>query len=277
VSSARIAWIASYPRSGSTWLRLALSALDSVRPVDINRPELKVRVAGTLEFDEFFGIESSELLDSEIDDARPALHRAIAASAPGKLLLRKVHDRYWRTSRGETVFEAAISLGAVYIVRDPRDVAISFATFRGLSLDDAIAFMGNADAVMAARGSGLKSQLQQPLGTWSEHITSWLDSTAMPICLLRYEDMLAAPIDQLTRAARFLGMPADKSAHAIESVRFDRLQEMENVQGFRERPRSAPRFFARGRMGTWKQVLTADQRRRLEGDHELIMTRLGYL
>jgi aryl sulfotransferase len=130
---------------------------------------------------------------------------------------------------------------------------------------------------MADRQGGLRSQFQQPLGTWSQHVTSWLDEAGLPLCLLRYEDMLAAPVDHLTRVARFLGMPTENAAAAIKAVQFGRLQELEKLHGFRERPNTAPRFFVRGRAGAWKDILSGEQQRRLEHDHGHIMSRLGYL
>ncbi|MFZ8477510.1 hypothetical protein ACO1MN_14725, partial [Staphylococcus aureus] len=82
----------------------------------------------------------------------PEFHRAVAADADRAHILRKVHDRYWNTTSGEPAFPAAISRGAIYIVRDPRDVAVSYAHHRGRSIDDIIALMGDEETVLGDWG-----------------------------------------------------------------------------------------------------------------------------
>jgi aryl sulfotransferase len=277
MSQTRIGWLASYPRSGNTWLRLALEALIDGHVPDINEKRIRAPIARYSEFDELLGVESSELTDAEVRDARPAFHRAIVESADGPLILRKAHEIFWRTSRGEPAFPADVSLGAVYIVRDPRDVAVSFAAFRGTSIDEAIAFMANPDAAIAVNSDRMRSQFEQPLGTWSHHTESWLTQAEMPIYLLRYEDMLASPAERLARVARFLGLPPAGAGDAAEATRFEILRAQEEERGFDERPGTTKRFFRQGRAGNWRGVLTAEQLSRILRDHAPAMERLGYL
>jgi len=234
-------------------------------------------MAGHAEFDELLGVESSELSEAEIRDARPSLHKAIAESFAGPLILRKVHDLAWRTSRGERAFPPDISLGAVYMVRDPRDVAVSLSAFLGVSIGEVIAFMANPCAAMAARNDGMKYQFEQPLGTWSRHGASWLDEAGMPVHLLRYEDMLAAPAERLARVAQFLGLPSERAEAAAGATRFEILRAQEEAHGFDERPRTAERFFRQGRAGSWRDALSPAQRGRIERDHGEAMERFDYV
>jgi aryl sulfotransferase len=127
-----------------------------------------------------------------------------------------------------------------------------------------------------ARRSG-STQLPQPMGTWSEHVASWLDDSAMPVLIVRYEDLAEDTPRELAHVAEFLGLAADGAAQAASAVSFRSLQEQESDKGFRERSADCARFFRHGRAGGWPRVLTPTQAGRLEHDHGTVMGRLGYL
>jgi aryl sulfotransferase len=79
-------------------------------------------------FDEATGVEASDLTYAEIDELRPAVYRYLAAEAHRATMLIKVHDAYTDTPVGEPLFPADISQGVIYILRNPLDVAVSFAS-----------------------------------------------------------------------------------------------------------------------------------------------------
>ena len=214
------------------------------------------------------------------DDAQPALHAAILSYASQPLVLRKVHDCFWRTSSGDAIFDASVSRGAIYLVRDPRDVSVSWAHHRGATLDRIIEKMADPAVVIAGDPGRLWTQLPQPLGTWSGHISSWLDGAHMPTLVLRYEDLLADPHGCLAVAARHLGIATDVHMieRAVETTRFDVLRAQEEAWGFRERrPGSTAPFFRRGVAGDWRNWLSAAQEASLVYGHRAAMARFGYL
>jgi hypothetical protein len=104
--------------------------------------------------------------------------------------------------------------------------------------------------------------LRQWLLSWSAHVVSWIDQQAIPVHVLRYEDLHADPQAHFAAAARFAGIPddpelstqADRTAHALKS---SRAQEQEH--GFNERPPGMPAFFRRGRAGGWRDELSEEQ------------------
>jgi|GEM_PF-2595536 len=108
------------------------------------------------------------------------------------------------------MFPPGVSRGAVYIVRDPRDVAVSYAHFMGAGMDETIRRMGDTATALPNRFNLL--QFPQPLGTWSEHVVSWLDDSGMPVHLVRYEDLLAEPATELAKVAVFLGVSPDAAS-----------------------------------------------------------------
>ncbi len=273
MSAAGIFWIASYPKSGNTWVRCLIASLlagggtpDLARlgtPTAANRNWLE-RV---------LSVPVEDLTQEELTGMRAEAHRLWASIGSGPRCL-KVHDGY-----RPDLFPPALTAGAVYIVRDPRDVAPSWGAHMTVPVDRAIADMGRADMVQASNSARYQTDAPQALGSWSQHVLSWLDGPRPPPLLLRYEDMLADPPGQAARLAAHLGLAADRTAvaGAVAACRFDRLQAAEAAEGFVERPDKMARFFRQGRAGAWRSALTAGQAARIEADHGGVMARLGYL
>ena len=275
-----IFWLASYPKSGNTWLRLMLSSLErgGVAPDFSVSAGFAPIASGRHAFDEALGVASSDLTEDEITCLRPRLYEIQAAEA-AQPLLRKVHDAWTLTPAGEPLFPPAATLGAVYLVRDPRDIAASLANHSGLDLDRAIAILGNPELTFARSRHRLDAQLPHRLLNWSGHVESWLLAPIPPPLLLRYEDMLDDPLAALRRVIAHLGWSAEDVVlrRAVAATRFDALRQAEEHNGFRGRPRQSKRFFRRGQAGGWRDELSADQAARINADHAAVMRRLGYL
>jgi hypothetical protein len=271
-------WIASYPRSGSTWLALALgSVYRGGSTVEFTSGNILFPQAASRDaLDRVLGIESSDLTPDEDERLRPRSYKTLARQA-SEPMIRRVHSAFVHTSGGEPLFPPAVTLGVVYIVRDPRDVALSYANYMGHDIDATIDAMQNPAAAIGARPGSLSPLLRQRLLTWSGHVGSWLDA-GLPLLLIRYENMLADPGATLTAAAAFLGWNAapETIAAAAETTRFGRLQSEESKHGFEPGARSSGPFFRRGIAGDWQAHLTPTQVRRLEQDHRSIMARVGY-
>ena len=164
----------------------------------------------------------------------------------------------------------------MYVVRNPLDVAISYAHHAGTSIDAAIARM----AVTDAEAPGSDASIYEVHGSWSQHVWSWTRNQHRALHVMRYEDMLADPQQTFAALARHLQLDASRRqlAKAIERSSFARLQAQENEKGFRERPPQADRnFFREGRAGQWKETLTPAQVDRIVQDHGEQMQRFGYL
>jgi len=272
-------WLASYPKSGNTWMRLALWALNHGKPVDFAAfPYWIPLSASRLLFDDALGVESSDLTHTEIECLRPRAFEVMARNAD-QPMLRKVDEAWIRTAAGEPLFPPSVTLGTILIVRDPRDVAVSLAHHMGMGIDEAIRAMANPRAGFCAQVRQADHQLWRRLLTWSGHVESWLDAPDIRLLLVRYEDMIARMPEELGRVARFLGWDTSAAAlaAAAEEARFDRLRAQEERHGFAERPVSAERFFRRGKAGGWRDTLSPAQAARIESDHAAVMTRLGYL
>ena len=272
-------WLAAYPKSGHTWLRLGLWSLRRGEPPDMSRSAGFAPVVAARDFfDDTLHVDSTDLTRDEIARLRPRQYEREAA-ASAEPLFRKVHDAWTPTPAGEPLFPPAVTLGVVYIVRDPRDVAVSMAYHLDRTLDAAIAFLNQPDAKLGGRFSQNQTQFVQHLLSWSAHVESWLGAPGPAPLLVRYEDMAAGAGEQLKRVAAYLGWTAADAAvaAAVDATRFQALRAAEERHGFEERLPHMNRFFRRGVAGGWCDSLTRAQAARIEADHGRVMARLGYL
>ncbi len=269
-----IIWLASYPKSGNTWARLFLAALRGEDEVDLERMKGTFFIASSRAMIErHIDLNLADLTCEEAAALRPLAYRAMAAMPGGPLFL-KVHDSRGDTRSGAPLFPPEATFGCVHLVRDPRDVCLSFAAHSSYSIDRIIATMGNPDSATEAAS---KTQVREHRGTWSSHGESWL-AAPFPRLTVRYEDMLADPIRHLGAVARFCGIEASPEAvaRAAAATDFATLAAKEDVSGFRERPEGMARFFRAGKAGQWRDALTLEQIARIERDHGALMVRLGY-
>jgi hypothetical protein len=290
----RTIWLASYPKSGNTWLRMLIANLSASddRPVDINDlPEQSGIASARGAFEHLLLIDSGLLTHDEVDRLRPRVYEALAVGAGDdsddqdtedrSVRFVKVHDAYTLTPDGEPLLAGSRGAhGAVVIVRDPRDVALSFANHAGITVDAAITFLNNPDAGFCVGTTGLPQQFRQRLPGWSGHVESWLDQNDIPIHVVRYETMKQDAAGALREILSFAGRQAtdEQIARAVRFADFEKLREQERTSGFREAPPRQIRagFFRRGIAGAWREELTAEQVARVESAHGPMMRRLGY-
>ncbi|MET0245257.1 MAG: sulfotransferase domain-containing protein [Sphingomonas sp.] len=271
-----IRWLVSYPRSGNTWTRLALWTIRHGEPAALDRlGEFGQMALSRKRMDMVLDCDTGLMTADEVEVIRPHFHRALAPTEP----LVKVHDS-WRVNRnGRPVHGADVTHSALYLIRDPRDVAVSWARFRHRSIDWAIDFLADAGSAVSGSTAKLFTQTPQHVGSWSGHATSWIDRSGLHPLVVRYEDLVADTRGWLTAMAERLAWPASDVVidMAVEATRFDRLARLERETGFPEHPRGTHAFFRQGQARGWQGALTPAQVARIERDHGAVMERFAYL
>jgi len=271
-----ILWLASYPKSGNTWLRafLANYLADGTAPVPIDDlMRYSLSDAHLWPYARVSGRPAEELSDAEIGRLRPEVQAFLARTSDQPVPV-KTHGAFGVVD-GVPTHNHAVTAGAIYVARNPLDVVPSFADHYGLTIDRAIDVLADPHAA-TARTARL---VRQVTTSWSLHVESWALAARVRRHLVRYEDMVADPAAAFGGVIAFMGLPPDagRLARAIRFSRFDELSGQEARAGFNERSRNSDRFFRAGRAGGWRDALTAEQAARVVQTHRAVMSRLGYL
>ncbi len=276
-----IIWLASYPKSGNTWFRIFLHNLQRGSEESLDLSELNKSIASDRRlFDDYSGLDSSDLTHNEIDSLRPSVYEQIVKQARNFPIFIKTHDAFSYLPNGESLLSQTATAGAIYFIRNPLDVAVSYAHHKGQTgFDQTIAAMGDADKDHSSDTKGtLQKQLRQKKFGWSGHIRSW-QQTDVPVHFMRYEDMHQRPVQTFSDAVRFAGLTYDDRdiEEALARSSFSRLQKIEQLEGFREKPTKAKSFFRIGKVGGGRVELSAPQTQQIQADHGDLMRHWGYL
>jgi hypothetical protein len=276
-----IVWIASYPRSGNTWVRIFLHHLLRIKrglPAgegEIDRiTESSPNIAGNVElFTRFMGKPVAGASMQDVVLARPKVAEAMARQASGVLMV-KTHSVLGRVF-DTPLINLGVSVGAIYVVRNPLDVAISLAEHSSRPIDATITSM--AAHLNASTSTDLFAA--EIWGSWSENVRSWTENAPQVVKVVRYEDLIEDPVAQFTALAEHMRIGA-APAEIDEAVRLSSFAELTKrgvSGGAAGRLAWIDGFFRAGRAGQWKEGLTPEQVRRIVADHREEMARFGYL
>ena len=267
----RIIWLASYPKSGNTWMRslLAHYFMPPGQAPDINN--LRMFTTADVRQDFFDAAAGKPYVGKDLADwakVRPKALRLIANSKPGKHFV-KTHCKPVRFLDTDLI-PPDVTAGALYILRNPFDVAPSFARHISGDVDQAIERMSDGDNIM-----GTETGIFDALGRWDEHVTAWTTAPGLPRVIVRYEDMLSKPAKTMEKVLGFMSLKPDrpKLAKAIKATSFESMKRQEEKHGFRERPEGMQSFFAKGKAGAWKEDLTPAQVGRLREEFAPVLER----
>jgi hypothetical protein len=271
----KLIWLASYPKSGNTWLRAFLHNLmrNPSESHDINRlADFTLSDAQMRWYQLFDSRPGSEITKEEIAALRPRVHEAMTRSHPDSVFV-KTHNALVE-DRGTSMITMEYTAGAIYVVRNPLDVAISHSHHYAITIDESI---------KALNTPGLQTINEEIYcyerhGSWSENVMSWTNRPNPGLHVVRYEDMLSAPHKTFAGVAAFLGLKVtrDRLDKAIKLSSFKVLREQEKRHGFIERTAKSERFFREGRAGQWRTALNAAQVEAVTSVHREQMARFGY-
>jgi hypothetical protein len=272
----RITWLASYPKSGNTWLRAIVDRIvRPEHPFDVNAlGETAPAFSGLTErFIADHGIEVPLSAPGEVRRYWAATQRTICSNSEREIFV-KTHNVAAKFDSGHFP-DPDLTKSAIYIVRDPRDVAISFAYHYRYSLGLAVAALCSSSTFNFKPEQIGRTEL---LMSWGEHVAGWTSVTRFPLLVLRYEDLLVDAAASVRRIAGFLGQQVsdERIKDIVAATSFEQLRRQEAERGFTEAVR-AGRFFRVGKAQQWREIRDQSVFRPFLDSFTRPMRRFGYL
>jgi len=275
-----IVWLASYPKSGNTWVRIFLAnyLFDRKTPIPINQVH-RLGIGDSIEKAYRMVASGSSGDDFDITDYRQSL--ALRGKVLNGIVNNDADVNFVKTHNSRTkafgieLIPPHLTRSAIYILRNPLDMVLSYARQFGQTPEFTAEAIGRPDHSTA----GATGTVAQFLGTWSKHVQSWARCREFPVLVLRYEDMQADAEAAFTGVLKHIGVPPDpeRVKRAVQFSAFDELRKQEAATGFIERSPTSERFFHAGRSGQWRDELAPEAIARIRADHAKVMREYGYL
>lgn len=279
-----IIWLASYPKSGNTWMRSIISALlysddgnfnfNLLRKID-QFPEKKYFKYFIKNYGDFNEIKKNWIVAQD------------KINLDGKIKLFKTHQGKY-TVEGNSFTNNDNTLATIYIVRDPRNLVQSISNHYTKSLEDSCEFLLASKII----GNGKNYEDKQGglytlLGRWNEHYRSWT-TNKNNLLLIKYEDLIKNPKAQLEKTIDFLKKyltfetDENKINKILETTSFNNLKKLEKEGQFNENTQNKKdggkvNFFHLGPKNLWHKNLNEKIVSRIEKNFFNEMKELGYL
>ncbi len=265
----QVAYLASYPKSGSTWIRLLFSAYYA-KATNINGILGSRGDTVPYAYRQVSPKPLEELILEEWASLAPAAAMHIPYGATERPLLIKTHHAQMNPF-GVSSIPVGLCRKAIYMVRDPRDVVLSYSRFMGQSVDDSIKEMGDDGAVLQQ-----PHDVPQFLSSWSQHVASWYENKTITTLVVRYEDLWDNPWVVMRKIIEFLDDKPSKSMidWAVEHASLGKAIKQEETEGFREGSKHGP-FFGKGG-SHWREKLSTEQANKITSRHGTVMEMMGY-
>lgn len=281
----KIIWISSYPKSGNTWICYFLSNYFFNK----KREELRFEVLNHIDkFPPYRNKHMNNIVDKKL--VKKSLWniskywlkiQSEIVKSQNEFIFLKNHNALLSIG-GDDLTNEIFSLGAIYIVRDPRDVVVSYSNFlRDLNIPQTIDRVISKELFCHASNKKTKFLDIEITGSWKLNYTSWRDALSkMPRIIIKYEDLLNDTYETKLKILNFLSklldfkIDIDQLNFSIEQSDFNRLKKIENLYGFHG---GENKFFNSGKTGQWKQNLSQEQSDGIENAFREEMVELGYL
>ena len=276
-----IIWLASYPKSGNTLLRSILATYFFSEDGIFNFNHLyKIGQFPSLIHFENLGIDTS---DSDQIYSNIIKAQELINNNSKQLKFFKTHSALAKINNNNFT-DSKNTLGAIYVIRDPRNVVTSFAHHYQIDSDEATKCLLNEKFWNYKNEKVPKTFLS----SWKQNYNSWKQFNDKTL-FIKYEDLIKNKKTVLIRVFKFfesLGAKIEldmvKLNKVIKSTEFEKMKDMETKETFRESivdketGKKRP-FFNLGPKNDWKKILSDENREKIEKAFREEMLELGYL
>ncbi len=276
-----ILWVASYPKSGNTYIRSFLSAYYFSKK-------------GKFEFDQLLNILQFPSIKFSKNDYFNFNDAAKNWINNQNNFFRKEDFRFLKTHNtlnnfeGEKFTTKNETIGAIYIVRDPRNIISSMSNHYSFSFEESYNKLMDKNASLNEKSVNGDCSNFTFLGSWADHYKAWRDNYEFDVLFIRYEDLQNNKYEIFEKIVNFINnLKGDntkfdkvKFENSINSTNFVNLKNKELNEKFDESVYSKDgkkiRFFNLGFKNKWQKFLPKDMIEKINKNLEKELLELNY-
>ncbi len=278
-----ILWLASYPKSGNTLLRSFLSTYFFSKD-------------GNFNFDLLRNIKqypnNKLFLELGVDISNRHEIAKNHLNAQKLINQNKKSFQFWKTHSsfvkmdGYSFTDLNNTLGVIYVVRDPRDVVISYSHHNNQTIEQTLKMI-NQNYIL---GAEIKDSIPVYLGSWSYNYNSWkVFKNINKYLLIKYEELILNDEKYFEKILLFIkniskmdfDISEKKIKKVLEEIKFEKLKKLEKEKGFHESKKddkgNTINFFRSGKTKQWKNNLDLKTKNMIEEVCQKEMEELGYI
>ncbi len=266
-----ITWLASYPKSGNTWMRALLTTyFYSTDAVFDYKTMSKIYQFPAKVFFKDFSKSFLKLTDT----AEFWIEAQNKINKDNSFKLFKTHNAFLNVNNCNFTNKENTN-GCIYIVRDPRNVVTSITNHYEHDYNEALEWMVNDKGYLFEKEENQFKNFQF-LSSWANHYKSWVHTKQFPIYCVKYEDLEKNPLEVIEGVINFLIKIGNlkstfdvlKAKKCIEACTFENLKKKEEKEGFAESPIGQKTgkkliFFNLGTKNNWKKILPNNIKERM--------------
>lgn len=279
-----IIWISSYPKSGNTWVRALLSSYFYSKDGNFHF-DLLEHIKEFPKHSEYLNEISVSRNLAEIAKEWIPAQRKLNLKHNNSTFFLKTHSTICNVE-GSHFIDKENSLGAIYVVRDPRNVILSLSNHFDLSIEKSLEMICNKKQIITNPTKKNRYIGFTVLSDWQNHYRTWKNCKLVEVKIVKYEDLILSPKNTFIGVLNFINkfmqvdIDEDRIKNVLMSTEFSKLQQSENKYGFKESSNMSgfnKKFFNLGPKNNWKNLLKKEIKEKIENHFKEEMKELGYL